>query len=249
MQSRIVDVSQNDHGIVYVTMCDRINKNAFSMEMASQLSEAFVAAGDNEKCKVVIVTGYDSYFASGATKDGLLAIHNGVARFTDTDLYSMPVACPVPVIAAMQGHGIGGGFVFGLFADFVILSKESIYTTNFMRYGFTPGMGATYIVPQKLGAFLGAEMLLCARSYHGGDLEKRGVDCVIVPRVQVCQYAQELAEELAEKPRRALTALKQHLVSDLRCRLPEIVRQEIAMHEVTVHEPEVRHRIETLFGK
>ena len=51
----------------------------------------------------------------------------------------------------MQGHGIGGGFVVGLFADFVILSRESVYSTNFMKYKFTPGMGATYIVPKKIG--------------------------------------------------------------------------------------------------
>lgn len=37
----------------------------------------------------------------------------------------------------------------GLFADIVILSRESVYTANFMKYGFTPGMGATFIVPKN----------------------------------------------------------------------------------------------------
>lgn len=62
-----------------------------------------------------------------------------------------------------------------LFADFVILSKESIYTTNFMKYGFTPGMGATFILPQKLGISLAEEMLLAAKTYRGEELQKRAI--------------------------------------------------------------------------
>ena len=43
-------------------------------------------------------------------------------------------------------------------------------TTNFMKYGFTPGMGATYVVPKKLGFSLGEELLISARTYRGRNL-------------------------------------------------------------------------------
>ncbi len=97
----------------------------------------------------------------------------------------------------MQGHGIGGGLVFGLFADFVLLSRESIYTANFMKYGFTPVTGATYV----LGLGLAEEMLLSARTYRGADLEKRGIQFPVLPGVEVLQNAHQLARDLAEKPR------------------------------------------------
>lgn len=248
MQSRIVEMRESGTGIVHLTMCDRVNKNAFSLDLVEQLAGAFAAIRTSTKHKVVVISGYDTYFASGGTKAGLLAIHEAKARFTDSNLYSMPLDCELPVIAAMQGHGIGGGFVFGLFADIIVLSRESIYTTNFMRYGFTPGMGATFIVPKKMGFSLGVEMLLGAQTYHGGDLERRGVGFPVLPRGQVVEYARHLAGELADKPRLALTTLKTHLVSGLRQALPEIVQQEVAMHDLTVHQPEVKGRIEALFG-
>jgi polyketide biosynthesis enoyl-CoA hydratase PksI len=148
----------------------------------------------------------------------------------------------------MQGHGIGGGFVLGMFADFPVLSRESVYTTNFMKYGFTPGMGATFILPQKLGIGLAEEMLIGARTYRGEELQKRGVPFPVLPRAQITEYVLELAASIAEKPRISLVTLKDHLVRPLRAGLPAVIQQEVAMHEKTFHLPEVRERIEVLFG-
>ena len=148
----------------------------------------------------------------------------------------------------MQGHGIGGGFVLGLFADFVILSRESVYTTNFMKYGFTPGMGATYIIPKKLGLSVGEELLLNAGNYRGADLEKRGVPFPVYARSEVPGQALQLARQLAEKPRLSLMTLKAHLVAPMRQELPGIIAQEVAMHEKNFHQPEVKERIISLFG-
>lgn len=196
-----------------------------------------------------MLTGYDSYFCSGGTQEALLQLQGGQGRFTDSNLYSLSLECEIPVISATQGHGIGGGFVFGLFADCVVLSRESIYTTNFMKYGFTPGMGATYVLPKKLGIGLAEEMLLSARTYRGADLEKRGIPFPVLPRVEVLEYAHQLARDLAEKPRVSLVTLKSHLVAEIRAQLPKIIEQEVAMHEKTFHLPEVKERIQSVFGK
>jgi polyketide biosynthesis enoyl-CoA hydratase PksI len=243
-----VDVSPIEPGIVRVTMQDRVHKNAFTLGLIVGLMRAFEAIKINPDYKVVILTGYDSYFATGGTREGLLGLYEGKGQFTDANFYSLALDCPIPVIAAMQGHGIGGGFVMGLFADFVILSRESVYTTNFMQYGFTPGMGATYIVPQKLGMSLGAELLLNAGNYRGVDLEKRGVPFPVYPRAEVPGQALQLARQVAEKPRLSLITLKDHLVAPLRAELPGIIAKEVTMHAKTFHQPEVKERIMILFG-
>ena len=179
----------------------------------------------------------------------MLTLQEGQGNFSDNNIYGLALECQVPVISAMQGHGIGGGFVMGLFADFVILSRESVYTTNFMKYGFTPGMGATMIVPRKMGLPLGEEMLLLARRYRGEELKQRGVPFPVHPRAEVLERALEIARELAEKPRISLITLKDQLVRSLREELPEVIRQEVAMHGKTFHQPEVRENIRLLFGK
>ena len=83
--------------------------------------------------KVVVLTGYDHYFACGGTKQGLLDIQSGRAKFTDEQSYSMPLLCEIPVIAAMQGHAIGAGWTMGLYCDLAIYSEESVYQSPYMR--------------------------------------------------------------------------------------------------------------------
>lgn len=248
MQQAAVDVREVSPGVVQITMQDRESKNTFSPALARGLIEAFGRVGENPACRVVVLTGYDRYFASGGTRAGLLSLHEGNGTFADVNLYSLAMDCPVPVISAMQGHGIGGGFVMGLFADFVVLGRENVYTTNFMKYGFTPGMGATLIVPAKLGLSLGHEMLMTADTYRGADLEKRGVPFRVVPHGQVLAVALEMATGLAQKPRHSLVVLKRHLTASLQRDLPAAIEQEIEMHAATFHVAEIKDRITALFG-
>lgn len=249
MSEKIVEVCELEAGIVQVTMQDRVNKNTFTDELIRGLTGAFADIKARTDYKVVILTGYDTYFCSGGTQEGLRELYEGKIQFTDKNLYSLALDCPIPVISAMQGHGVGGGFVMGLFADFVILARESVYTANFMKYGFTPGMGSTFILPRKLGFSLAEEMMLTALTYRGDELQKRGVPFPVIPRENVAAHALELARVIAAKPRVSLVTLKDHLVGPLREELQKFIDQEIVMHELTFHLPEVKDRIEAVFGK
>jgi polyketide biosynthesis enoyl-CoA hydratase PksI len=237
-----------DEGVALITLNDRVNKNTFSNELSVGLMRAFAQAGADEACKAVVMTGYDTYFCSGGTQQGLVALNDGRLRFTDNAVFSLPLKCPVPVIAAMQGHGIGGGFIFGLFADHVVLARESVYNVNCMRYGFTPGFGSTLVLPEKLGLPLANEILTTARNYRGAELQSRGVSFPVVPRAQVLEHAMVLARSLAEKPRISLVLLKAHLNARLNRELPAAVEAELRMHETTFHLPEVRRKIDEEFG-
>lgn len=248
MSEQVVELRELEEGVVQVTMQDRAGKNTFTPALVQGLAAAFAEISSAAAHRVVILTGYDTYFASGGTRDALLAMQEGRASFADVGFYTFPIDCEIPVIAAMQGHAIGGGFVLGMFADFAILARESMYTTNFMHYGFTPGMGATCVVPRKLGLALGQEMLLNGGSYRGAELERRGLPFPVHPRAEVLERARELARDLAEKPRGSLVALKAHLVAELRRELPVAIEQEVAMQEHTFRQPEVRRRILERFG-
>lgn len=234
--------------IIQITLEDRRHKNTFSEELCTGLVEAFAAVAEDPDCKVVVLTGYDTYFCCGGTQESLLSLSSGQGKFTDLPIYQLPLSCELPVIAAMQGHAIGGGFAFGLFGDFVVLSRESVYTTNFMKYGFTPGFGSTLVLREKLGLPLAQEMLMTAANYRGADLAQRGIPFPVVPRAEVLSCAHKLARDLAEKPRRSLVTLKNHLVADLRRRLPEVTELEVAMHGQTFHDAEVKERIRSLYG-
>jgi polyketide biosynthesis enoyl-CoA hydratase PksI len=240
---------KRENDILYVSLEEKEEKNMFTRRLTSQLMGAFADIESDRRSKVVVVSGYGSYFCSGGTQKELIDILEGRMKFNDINFYDLLLRCKLPVIAAMQGHGLGGGLVFGAYADIVILSRRHIYSTNFMQYGFTPGMGATLIIPQIFGSVVGNEMLYSANRYSGAALQQRNVNLTIVNHDEVLSQATEMAEALANKPQLSLILLKERLVRKTREALPEYIASELEMHEKTFSQPEVRERIDTLFGQ
>ena len=134
----------------------------------------------------------------------------------------------MPVIAAIQGHVLGGGLVFGLYADLVAMAQEAIYSADFMKYGFTPGMGSTLVLPMKLGAAPANEILPSERDDHGSTLRERGIGFPVVPAAETVATAVKLANDLADKSDVAL---------------------EKAMHETTFAQPDVIDRLNQRSGR
>lgn len=251
MNSQILGLSTVQEGVAMVQMQDRVNKNTFTQDMTESLIEAFQIIGEDSSIRSVVLCGFEQYFASGGTKESLLDIQSGKINFAveyrGRHLYDLLLQCPVPVVAAMQGHGIGAGLTLGLQADFVVMSRECFYAANYMKFGFTPGFGASCILPERLGSSLGNEMLMNAETFQGAELERRGVPFPVLPRGQVVEKARELAAQLAQKPRRSLVLLKAHLNRNLKLELASCIQQELTLHEQTIHEPEVQNRIMDLY--
>ncbi|MBV9492689.1 MAG: SDR family NAD(P)-dependent oxidoreductase, partial [Acidobacteria bacterium] len=246
--SPVVQVNAQPDGIVVVVMQDREAKNMFSDALVEGLTQAFAHIESLPSAKVVVLTGHNQYFALGGTKESLLAIQAGKAKFTDSKVFRIALDCKLPVIAAIQGHAIGAGWCLGMFADLVLLSDESRYVSPYMDYGFTPGAGATYVLPRKLGRPLGWESLMTAQSLAGSVLAARGLRLPVLPRADVQPAAMELAARIAQAPRSRLLALKQQLTAGMHEALDEACRREVAMHEQTfVGRAETLARIENTF--
>lgn len=243
--TQVVKLEYPEPTIAEITLEDREARNTFSRAIISGLMEAFKSL--REDTKVVVIHGYENYFCCGGTQEELLNIYHGKITFADLPFYRLLLDCEVPTIAAMQGHALGGGLVFGCYADLIILAEESLYSTNFMKYGFTPGMGATYIVPKKLGEVLANEMLLSAKNYHGGEIRERNSQIQVVKKQSVISSAFALAKDLAEKPLPSLKLLKQHQNQTIKDQLPAAIEKELKMHSISFKLPEVEERIKNLF--
>jgi acyl transferase domain-containing protein/enoyl-CoA hydratase/carnithine racemase len=249
LESAVVSATLHPGGIVEVRMADREARNMFSDAFSRGLREVFAHVERSAACKVVVLTGYDNYFSSGGTQDTLLAIQQGQVRFTDNPVFRLPLDCPVPVIAAMQGHGIGAGWALGMYADFALFSDESRYFSPYMGYGFTPGAGSTLLFPQAIGADLGRETLMTAQEHSGGELKARGLPHPVLPREQVLPAAMALARRVAAQPRICLAAIKRRRAQALRDALPQAFEHELAMHERTfVGQADTLAKIQGRFG-
>ena len=244
LQSDVVRAEVYPCGVLLVTLCDRDSRNTFSKAFVEGVNEIFAHVCGNTRYKAMVLTGYDHYFACGGAQETLLSIQAGTARFTDDKIFSLPLECEIPVIAAMQGHGIGPGWALGMFCDEAIFSEESVYFSPYMQYGFTPGAGATLIFPDRFGWDLGREVLFTAREYKGRELRTRGIDMSVLPRDQVLEHGLLRAGELARCSREELVRIKTSQSLLLREMLEPNYALELAMHEKTfVGNQEVQERI------
>lgn len=233
LTSKVIQATINPEGIVTVTMADRAAKNMFSDAFIQGVTEVFQRIDQISGIKVVILTGFDTYFSTGGTQEGLQAIQDGTIKYSDAPIFELPMRCKVPVIAAMQGHALGGGWALGMFADFMLYSDESVYTCNFMRFGFTPGAGCTLLFPWQLGRDLSNEILFTAKEYKGAKLRHRGISMPVLPRKQLLESAKALAKKIVLLPLKTIVGLKHLFTQPLRNQLEETYRLELAMHEKT----------------
>ncbi len=230
--------------IAVVRMQDRPNRNMFTPAILRGLMASFAEIERTDSIKVAIVTGYENIFSMGGTREELLTLSDQVQTFADLEfIFKGFLQCRVPVIAAMQGHASGGGLVFGLYADLVIMAEEALYSAAFTKYGFTPGLGATFILSEKLGDALATEMMMTASTYRGSDLLRRGPNVLLRPQARVFDEALAQARALAEKPLHTLVTLKRTLAGRKLERLPNILEEELRMHAETFGHPEVKRRI------
>jgi len=250
LQSEVIALELFDDGVALIRMCERENKNTFTEAFMSGLLEAFDRIARTPEIKVVVLTGYGPYFACGGTREGLESLQRGATKFTDLKIYSLPIDCAIPVIAAMQGHAIGAGWSLGMFCDEMVLSADSIYHSNYMWFGFTPGAGATWVFPERLGDELGREVLFTATEYKGQELANRGVGLTAVASAQVLPQALARAHQLASLSREQLVREKAQHTKGTAPRLEAIFAQELAMHQKTfVGNSRVMERIHQLFGQ
>ncbi len=96
---------------------------------------------------------------------------SGDTQFTDRRIYSLPLECPLPVIAAMQGHAIGAGWALGMFSDVALFAEEGVYHSSYLELGFTPGQGDARF-PYRLGERLGHEVLFYSRGRSKGAISE-----------------------------------------------------------------------------
>ena len=249
LTSSVVHASVDADGVVLVRLEDRDARNMFSDAMIAGLQEVFDRIAAAPGYKAVVLTGYDTYFSSGGTRDGLKSIQEGKVRFTDLDVFQLPMRCPLPVIAAMQGHGIGAGWTLGLFCDAVLFSEESRYVSPYMNFGFTPGAGATGILPARLGFDLARDSLFTGREITGAELARRNPLLTVLPRDRVLEEALALARSVARHARADLLPWKAARIAPQFDAWQSLFAREVAMHETTlVGHADALSRIEQRFS-
>jgi enoyl-CoA hydratase len=212
MHRQFVKVETRDR-VTVVILARPERHNAFNAEMKQEFYDVFAALRWDRGCRAVVLTGEGSSFCSGA--DLVRGIGEGpVDTFGNLRLSVAMVLqlreVPQPVIAAVRGHAVGGGFSLAAAADLRIASPDARFHAPFTQLGMSAGdVGLSYFLPRMIGPAATAE--LC---YTGGVLDaRRAQELGFVNRTvdDPLDEALRLAEDLSEKAPMALRQTKEML--------------------------------------
>ncbi len=235
-------------GVSCLQMDDVKGRNIFSAEFITEFLHALDELERDHPPKVLILSGLPDVFCGGAEKQALLDLCEGKAAVRDLVICERLLDGPFPVIAAMEGHAIGGGLAVAFCCDIVIAARESRYGAVFMSLGFTPGMGTTTLLAELVGPFLANEMMFTGKRFRGSELDGRGTHInYILPRAEVMPRARDVAEQIAEKDTRSIQLLKHALSVKKKKLLVDARLQEDLMHRISFSFPETRRTIQDLY--
>ncbi len=238
-----VSLRIDEQGVAELWMHDDARKNAFSREFVDALLARMAELSRDRRSKVCILRGLPEVFCAGGDRRVLLDLAEGNLAPYDLELTRTLLELPVPTIAAIEGHAVGGGLVFGLACDMVVLARESRYGSNFMDLGFTPGMGTTRLLQFAVGEYLAAEMMFGCQYFKGSHFEGRTMVNAVVPRARVLTRARELAARITDKPRIAIELLKRQLALPRRLAFEQARTSESMMHQICFADPSTQQRI------
>ena len=230
------------------------NRNSMTPELLDAFAVASRAARADTGARCVIVTGSGSSFSAGADFKSTIQ-RDGDDRAPNEKSYAMYepflslLDIPVPVIGALNGHAVGGGFGLALVCDLRIGAVDAKYGANFVRLGLAPGMAISYLLPRLIGLARANELLLTGALVDGARAEALGILNRAVPAADVLATAHELANQITAAAPLAVRATKLAIRRGLDLHVREAARAEAYAQAETVATSDAREGIAALLAK
>ena len=128
-------------------------------------------------------------------------------------------AFPKPIVAAVNGLGVGFGFTMLGYCDFVFVGQSARLRTPFSQLGLSPEGSSSYLFPLRMGWSAAARALMLGDWFSAEDVVKAGLAQDVVADEELMQVATAFAERLAQCPLQSLVATKGLM---LQAHLPQI---------------------------
>jgi enoyl-CoA hydratase len=193
-------VEHRDH-VVEITLNQPENRNSMTPEMLPAFRNAITSIATDSDARCVIITGRGSSFSAGADFRSELLEGSPMAppdrQFEVYGPFLEVLRIRVPVIAAMQGHAVGGGLGLAMVCDLRIAAEDAKYGANFTRLGLSPGMAISYMLPRLVGLPKALELMLTGRIISGREAAEVGLANHAVPADEVLDKARAIAHEIA----------------------------------------------------
>ena len=213
MRSSVLRVE--DLGRVRLLTLDRPEAlNAFTDDLYDAVREALSEASTSPDTAVVVITGEGRAFSAGQD----LAELERPRRHADGSRHGFPPfietveAFPKPLMAAVNGIGVGIGLTMLLHCDLVLMADEARLRAPFVSLGVTAEAGSSHLLPETIGWQQSAHLLYTASWIDAARAVELGLAWRSLPRERLLDEALEVANEIAAMPIASLVGTKKLLL-------------------------------------
>ena len=214
----LIDVTR-DGAIARVVM-HRKGNNSIAEDLMAELAAAFEELGRDPAVRVVVLASeYEKYFSVGADLTSLAGIDRNASDAADqialfmrrmNHHFAAIERCPKPVIAAINGHALGGGSELTLCCDFRIMVEDgrSRIGQTESSLGIIPGAGGTQRLPRLIGKARAQRYIIESARLSAKEAEAVGWVDRAVPPKEFQGAVDELARKLAKAATFAIAMIK-----------------------------------------
>jgi enoyl-CoA hydratase len=204
-------LSDVSDGIAVITINRPEARNAVNGDVARGMAAAMDEADASSDVRVIVLTGAGGTFSAGMDLKGFLS---GDSPIVPGRGFGGLVQQPPtkPVIAAVEGYALAGGFELVLACDLVVASNEARFGLPEVRRGLVAGAGGLLRLPRRIPYHLAMEVALTGDHFTAARLHEAGLVNVLVPAGGALEGARELAARIAKGAPLALAATKRVIV-------------------------------------
>lgn len=215
MSDQPADLKVEERGRVLVLTMDRPDaRNAMSMAMAHQIAEALETLDARDDLSVGVITGAGGTFCAGMDLKGFA---RGERPVVDGRGFAGIVKQPPrkPLIAAVEGYALAGGFEIVLSCDLVVASREAKFGLPEVKRGLTAAAGGLLRLQTRIPYHLAMELVLTGRMWAADEAAEVQLANRLAEPGATLESALALADEVAANAPLALAASKQVMVQSV----------------------------------
>jgi enoyl-CoA hydratase len=208
----LLSIERRDQ-VAIVTLQRPEKRNALSIDLRVELADALRALGEDSEVGCIALTGAGTAFCSGmdVTEFGGDPGHKRRLVETSTAAFEALGSCPRPVVAAINGPALAGGFALALLCDIRIAASSASFGFPELPRGIPPSYASARAV---LDPGQAAEVSLSGRTFGSGEALSIGVVNEVVADGEALGRALEVAARVAAAPRSATLETKRRILLD-----------------------------------
>jgi enoyl-CoA hydratase len=227
-----LDVAEPADYVLRVTLNRSQSLNALNTQMGEDLVACFEAlAMDHRALRCIILTGTgDKAFCAGGDlkqRDGMTDAQWRLQHLVFERMVRAILACPLPLVGAVNGVAFGGGCEIALCCDFLYAADHSRFALPEVKLGIMPGGGGTQTLPRSVGERRAKELILTGRPFSAAEALEWGMVNAVCTASELDERTLAVAGEISRNAPASIRQAKQSIARGLQMSLADGLAFEI----------------------